>query len=113
MKTLAERIGQRIALQRRAYGLTQAQLAEKVDVLPETISRIETGSRTASLGLLVRVADTMEVELHELFRLRNSGSPKDQALDHLLWFASRLSAAEIDHLMEVGAAVFRSTRRGK
>jgi transcriptional regulator with XRE-family HTH domain len=113
MKTLEERIGQRIAQQRRAYGLTQAQLAEKADVFPETISRIETGHRTASLGLLVRVADAIEVELHELFRLRGSDSPKDVAMDRLLWFASRLSAPEIEHLLEIGAAVFASTRRGK
>jgi len=113
MKTLEERIGHRISQQRRAYGLTQAQLAEKVEVLPETISRIETGHRTASLGLLVRVADAIEVELHELFRLRGSDTPKDLALDRLLWFASRLSAAEVVRLMEIGAAAFASTRQIK
>lgn len=113
MKTLEERIGQRIGQQRRAYGLTQAQLAELVEVLPETISRVETGHRTASIALLVRVADAIEVELHELFRLRSSDSPKDVAMDKLLWFASRLSAHEIDHLLEIGAAVFGSTRHGK
>lgn len=47
-----------------------AQLAEKVDVQPE-ISRIETGSRTASLELIANVSVALELELHELFRLHN------------------------------------------
>ena len=113
MKTLEERIGQRIAIQRKAVGLTQAQLAERVEVQPETICRIETGNRLASLGLIEKVSNAIELELHDLFRLPGAESPRDLAVDRLLWFAARLSPAEIDLVMDVGAAVLGHTRRLK
>jgi transcriptional regulator with XRE-family HTH domain len=111
MNTLAERLGHRVARQRWVVGLTQAELAEKVGVQPETISRIETGKRTVSLGLLARLSESLDLELHELFRLQHSDSPKEQALGRLLLFGSRLSAAEIELVMDVGAAVLGHVRR--
>jgi transcriptional regulator with XRE-family HTH domain len=113
MTTIESRLGQRIARQRRAMGLTQAQLADKVDVEPETISRIETGARSASLALLVLVARALEVKLDELFRLHDRVDVKDQAVERLLWFAARLSSAEIELVMDVGAAVVTHARREK
>jgi len=110
MRTLEEHIGQRIASLRRAYGMTQAQLAERVDVLPETISRIENGRRTASLALLARIADAIDQDLHELFRFNGADDPKANALDNLMWFASRLTAHDIDRLLDVATAVFKSDR---
>ena len=110
MKTVEARLGQRIARQRHAVGLTQAQLAEAVDVQPETVSRMENGSRSPSLGLLVRVAVALDVELHELVRLPDISNPKTLALDRLSWFASRLSPAEIDLVLEVGSAVLDHMR---
>lgn len=111
MKTIEERLGQKIARQRRAAGLTQAELAERVNVQPETISRVETGIRAASLQLLAHLAVALELELHELFRLHDEDDPKNRAVDRLLWFASRLSPTEIELVMDVGAAVIGHTRR--
>ena len=111
MKTIEERIGQRIARQRRAVGLTQAQLAEKINVQPETISRIETGSQAASLDLIAHLSEALELGLHELFRLQEVETPKDRAIERLLWFASRLSSSEIELVMDVGAAVLGHIRR--
>ncbi len=92
-------------------GLTQAQLAEKVNVQPETICRIETGSRTASLRLMAQISDAIEFELHELFRLQDLDSPKGIAIEKLLWFVSRLSPAEIELVLDVGSAVIGQVRR--
>jgi transcriptional regulator with XRE-family HTH domain len=111
MQTLAEKLGRRIARQRRAVGLTQADLAEKVGVQPETISRVETGRRMISLGLVVLLSESLDIELHELFRLPKTDSPKDRAVERLLWFASRLSPAEIELVMDVGSTVLGHTRR--
>jgi transcriptional regulator with XRE-family HTH domain len=111
MKTIEERIGQRIARQRRAVGLTQAQLAEKINVQPETISRVETGNQTASLNLIAHMSEALDLELHELFRLRKDDNTKERAVERLLWFASRLSSAEIELVMDVGSAVLGHTRR--
>jgi transcriptional regulator with XRE-family HTH domain len=110
MATIAEELGQKIAVQRRAAGLTQARLAEKIDVQPETISRIETGKRTASLDLLARIADALDLELHELFRAHEKDKARSRAIEKLLWFAQRLSPAEIELVMDVGSAVLKHTR---
>jgi transcriptional regulator with XRE-family HTH domain len=111
MKTIEKRVGERIARQRKAVGLTQAQLAEKVNVQPETISRVETGKRTASLGLMAHVSEALELEMYELFRPHDRGDPKERAVERLLWFAARLSPAEIELVMDVGAAVLGHAQR--
>lgn len=113
MNTLAERLGHRIARQRRAAGLTQAELAEKVGVQPETISRLETGKRMVSLGMMALLSESLGLELHELFRLLPTDSPKDKAMGRLLWFGSRLSTSEIELVLDVGAAVLMHTRRAQ
>jgi transcriptional regulator with XRE-family HTH domain len=110
MNTITQRLGHKIARQRRAAGLTQAELAEKVGVQPETISRLETGKRTVSLGMMALLSESLGLELHELFRLQSTDSPKDKALGKLLWFGSRLSVAEIELVLDVGAAVLTHTR---
>jgi transcriptional regulator with XRE-family HTH domain len=113
MNTLAERLGQRIARHRRAAGLTQAELAEKVGVQPESISRLETGKRRVSMEKLVLISESLSLELHELFRLQSTDSPKDKAMGRLLWFGSRLSVTEIELVLDVGATVLMHTRRAQ
>lgn len=105
-------LGRKIARHRQAIGLTQSQLAEMADVQQETISRIETGRRAPSLGLTYRLSAALEVDLHELFRLSTPGKPKDQAMERLIWFSSRLTPEEIELVINVGAAVLGHTRKG-
>lgn len=111
MKTLKERLAERVARQRKVVGLTQAELAERAEVQAVTISRIERGKHNPSLGLLVLLSESLDLELHELLRLPASDTPKDRAVERLLWFASRLSASEIELVMDVGAAVLPHTRK--
>lgn len=49
------KLGQRIRKHRIAAHLTQEQLAEVVDVVPSSISRIETNANSCSLPLLVKL----------------------------------------------------------
>src|ERR1700689_2353500 len=111
MNTIEEKLGKKIARHRKALGLTQAQLAEKVEVQPETISRIETGSRSASLNLIGKVSEALKLELHDLFRLHSDADAKGRAVDRLLLFVSRKSPEEIELVMDVGAAVLGYARR--
>jgi transcriptional regulator with XRE-family HTH domain len=110
MKTLEVRIGLKLSRQRRAVGLTQAQLAERLGIQAETVSRIENGSLRASLQLLARASKAVDIELHELFRLREEDSPKDLALERLLWWSARLSAAEIELVLDIGSTVITRMR---
>jgi transcriptional regulator with XRE-family HTH domain len=56
-KTLAKKVGQAIARHRKSVGLTQAQVAEKLGLENESLSRIETGARQASLSRLEQLSD--------------------------------------------------------
>lgn len=60
------KLGQRIRKYRMAAHLTQEQLAETVDVVPSSISRIETSANSCSLSLLVKIATALDVGIDAL-----------------------------------------------
>ena len=51
---------------RKEKGLTQEQLAEKLNVSGRTVSRWETGSNMPDIGMLVVIADLYEVSIPEI-----------------------------------------------
>ena len=111
MDHIAKKIGERIAQQRRLAGLSQARLAEKVGVAPETISRLETGAAVPSVESLVSVAGELQIELHELFRFRPEDGPKERAIEKLLWVVSRRPAADVELVTALAATVFEHMRK--
>jgi transcriptional regulator with XRE-family HTH domain len=60
-------LGARIKELRKRVGLSQDQLAEKVGIESKYLSRIEVGKRHPSLDALERIADSLQVEMKELF----------------------------------------------
>ncbi|MEI6213373.1 MAG: helix-turn-helix transcriptional regulator [Desulfuromonadales bacterium] len=60
-------LGARIKELRKRVGLSQDQLAEKVGIDGKYLSRIEVGKRCPSIDTLERVADSLQVEIKELF----------------------------------------------
>ena len=63
---LAKRIGKRIAERRKQIGWTQEQLAERMRVDPETVSRFERGVNLPSLPTLDRMAVVLKIGVGEL-----------------------------------------------
>ena len=61
------RLGRRVKYLRRLQNLTQAQLAEKVDLSVNYISQIETGIASPTLKTLSALAKALDVEIKELF----------------------------------------------
>lgn len=59
-------IGQRIRKFRKAYNLSQEQLAEMVQISTTHMSHIETGNTKLSLPVLVDIAETLSVQTDEL-----------------------------------------------
>jgi transcriptional regulator with XRE-family HTH domain len=111
MSTIKVRVGREIARRRASVGMTQAELAERVGVQPETISRLETGARAATLERLASLSVALGVDVHELFRAHGGDDPRQRATARLLRFASGLSVTEIQLVAEVGAAVVARIRR--
>lgn len=55
--------GKRIATLRKQSGLTQEQLADKLNITVTYLSKLETGTYGGSIDLLIEIAETFEVTL--------------------------------------------------
>lgn len=65
-RDLALRLGARLALRRHERGWTQAELAEKLGVETETISRFERGHAMPSLKRLAYLAEILDASMSDL-----------------------------------------------
>lgn len=66
-----EKLGLNVSYYRRKNKLTQEQLAEMVDVEPNHVSNIELAKTGASLDVIFRISDVLEVPVHKLFEFRD------------------------------------------
>jgi transcriptional regulator with XRE-family HTH domain len=62
-------LGRRIRAIRKAKGWTQEQLGSRADITYKFIGEIELGKQNPSFETLVKIADALEIELSDLFRL--------------------------------------------
>jgi transcriptional regulator with XRE-family HTH domain len=60
-------LGARIKELRKRVGLSQDQLAERVGIESKYLSRLEVGKRVPSFETLENIADSLQVEMKELF----------------------------------------------
>ena len=61
-----KKIGLFLKILRNEKGLTQEQLAEKLNVSNRSVSRWETGSTLPDISLIIELADYYEVDIKEL-----------------------------------------------
>lgn len=67
------KIGQRIRKVRKAQGLSQEQLAERVGISVTHMSHIETGNTKLSLAVFVRLARSLDIQTDDLLQDLKSG----------------------------------------
>jgi transcriptional regulator with XRE-family HTH domain len=67
MTNLREIFAYNLKAKRRKYGITQAKLAEKVGVSTHHIAMIEIARHYPTLELVERIANTLDIEIYELF----------------------------------------------
>lgn len=77
MKELRRRLGLRIREVRRARGLTQEELAERVGISPRYLSRVEVGQQNPSIQTVAQLATALDIELSELFNFGHLGTEKE------------------------------------
>ncbi len=63
---ISRRLGRTIKSARVAAGMTQAELAEVINVDPETISRMERGATSPTIDRLAILATALKISLQEL-----------------------------------------------
>ena len=98
-KDLAKRLGSSLSAARKQAALTQGELAEKVGVDTETISRFERGATMPSLVTLQMLAVALNVTMAELIG-EASSMPNDQAQLIASWL-SPLSVADRHLLLDM------------
>ncbi len=63
---VAHRLGRRIQKMRKATGLTQEDLAEKINTSWTWVAHIETGRETPNLKMLQKIARALRVKVKDL-----------------------------------------------
>jgi transcriptional regulator with XRE-family HTH domain len=79
-------------LHRKRLGLSQAKLAELVDVSDNHIALIETGRRFPSITTLEQLAAALEIDVLELFSIKPIESSKKKTLKNAI-------LADIDQIL--------------
>lgn len=96
---LASRLGKRIATRRKSLAWTQDDLAERMGVDAETISRFERGAHLPSLPTLERLAAALRVEVGAL--LSKSGPAKADDVAALAAWMDGLSTEDRKFVLSV------------
>lgn len=98
MKDVRQRLGARIRALREERRLTQDALADRAFISRAYTSFLERGEKTASLEVLIRITEVLDVNLSELFLDVDRETPKDLA---------RLSAAMAGQPLAIQRRIFR------
>ena len=70
MTNLREIFANNLKAKHQNYGITQAQLAEKVGVSTHHIAMIEIARHYPTLDLVERIANSLDIEIYELFTVK-------------------------------------------
>lgn len=100
------KIGQQIRKYRKAHGLSQEELAEKVDISATHMSHIETGNTKLSLPVLVDLAAALEVRVDDL--LGSTAATTTDSVDELCALLQHCSADEAKVIADIARAAKRS-----
>lgn len=84
---LAVRLSKNLTAQRHAIGLTQAQVAERLGLDTETVSRFERAKHMPSLATLERMAAVLATTVSELLA-EEPNRPDDQSLLISSWMGA-------------------------
>lgn len=99
-------IGQRIRRIRKARGLSQEQLAEKVEISTTHMSHIETGNTKLSLPVFIAVAEALEVQTDSLLY----DQPRDSVSNAFHDIAVVLESCDANQARAI-AEIVKATKR--
>ena len=100
-----KRLGQRVKQLRHKRGYTQEQLAERMEINAKYLSSIERGLENPTLDLLIRLANGLQVDLHELFQGAPDAEPPEQLRRKINGFVAEMRAEELARLVRIVEAL--------
>lgn len=93
-------IAKKIKEYRQQCGMTQAELAEKIDISTKQISRIEVGDFHPSLNTFFKIAETLNMDLSEFVTPNPSDDNKlRQKLINIIYAANNEELGFYDRLL--------------
>ena len=101
------KIGQQIRKYRKAHGLSQEELAEKVNISTTHMSHIETGNTKLSLPVFVDIATVLEVRTDDLLEIP-AASTTSSSLDEIALLLDGCSADEAKIITDIAKATKRA-----
>lgn len=93
-------IGQRIRKIRKANGLSQEQLAERVGISVTHMSHIETGNTKLSIEVFAEIAQVLDARSDELL-FGERGIVREQASEEILAILSECSPKQLCIISEI------------
>lgn len=92
-------VGQRIAQKRDQVGLTQEQVAERINLSREAYARYERGTADVSLGKLIKIAAVFKCRVDE-FLIETSPAASTQA-QHIANLLEQLNTKDRDDVVTI------------
>ena len=94
------KIGQRIRKIRKARGLSQEELSERIGISTTHMSHIETGNTKLSLPVFVALAETLEVRAEDLL-YDSANTDRVSSVDTILAMLDGCSTQQIKVMEEI------------
>lgn len=89
-------VGHRIVARRRVVRLSQAKLAEKIDVSVETMGRIERGKSSLTVERLIEIARILGCDAADLLRAHERTDRRDRAVERVNALLRRARIEEVE-----------------
>lgn len=77
-------IAKRIRAARKAAHLTQAELAEKINISTNAVAKLETNLMNVSLQTLINIANELEIDMNFLLSGNDNTNSNDENIDMFL-----------------------------
>lgn len=111
-ETILKLVGGKVREIRKAHGLSQEELGEQAGFHYSYIGGLERGERNVSLANLGKIAETLHVEVYDLFGyVREYDKPltgKDKALKEAFLLLLNKDEKEIQMAIKVLTEIFQS-----
>ena len=101
---IKELIGMRIKSLRKAKGMSQEQLSEKIGISPKYLSSIERGKENPTLDIFMKLGAALNVELSEIFNFSVEG----KSMKDLKTFIANLMRGSDEEKLKLTAKIIRA-----
>lgn len=108
LKDIRSLIANRVRTLRNSKGWTQERLAEKIDVHPTYISRIESAKKLPTLTIICKIADVLGVYAYELLVDERKTKSIDYKRKKLMSIVNESGPADIDIYSTILSALHKS-----